>query len=41
MKLLVERVDVQVDELEGRVQAEGLASLVAELRVQPAPAKAA
>ena len=41
MKLLVERVDVQADGLEVRLRAEGLASLVAELRQQPAPAKAA
>ena len=32
MKLLVERVDVQADGLEVRLRAEGLASLVAELR---------
>ena len=41
VKLLVERVDVQVDGLEVRLRAEGLASLVAELRQQPVPAKAA
>jgi hypothetical protein len=42
MRLLVERVDVQADGLEVRLRAEGLASLVAELRQQPAtPAKAA
>ena len=41
MKLLVERVDVLVDGLEVRLRAEGLASLVAELRPQPVPAKAA
>jgi DNA invertase Pin-like site-specific DNA recombinase len=41
MKLLVERVDVQADGLEVRVRAEGLASLVAELRQQPMTAKAA
>ena len=41
MKLLVERVDVQVDGLEVRLLAEGLARLVAELREQPLPAKAA
>ena len=41
VKLLVERVDVQVDGLEVRLQADGLASLVAELRQQPTPAKAA
>ena len=34
MKLLVERVDVQADGLEVRLRAEGLASLVAELRQQ-------
>ena len=37
VRLLVERVDV----LEVRLRAEGLASLAAELRQQPAPAKAA
>jgi hypothetical protein len=41
VRLLVERVDVQVDGLEVRLRAEGLASLVTELRQQPAPAKAA
>ena len=41
LKLLVERVDVMVDGLEVRLRAEGLASLVAELRQQPVPAKAA
>jgi DNA invertase Pin-like site-specific DNA recombinase len=41
MKLLVERVDVHVDGLEVRLRAEGLASLVAELRQQPPAAKAA
>ena len=41
VKLLVERVDVMVDGLEVRLRAEGLASLVAELRQQPMPAKAA
>ena len=41
LKLLVERVDVQADGLEVRLRAEGLASLVAELRQQPATAKAA
>ena len=42
LRLLVERVDVQADGLEVRVRAEGLASLVAELRHQPvATAKAA
>ena len=41
VRLLVERVDVQADGLEVRLRAEGLASLVAELRQQPAPAKAA
>jgi hypothetical protein len=33
-RLLVERVDVQEDVLEVRIRAEGLASLVAELRQQ-------
>jgi hypothetical protein len=33
-QLPVERVDVQEDALEVRVRAEGLASLVAELRQQ-------
>ena len=37
MRLLVERVDVQPDGLEVRLRAEGLASLLAELR-QPAMA---
>ena len=32
VQLLVERVDVQEDTLEVRIRAEGLASLVAELR---------
>jgi hypothetical protein len=32
VQLLVERVDVQEDALEVRIRAEGLASLVAELR---------
>jgi site-specific DNA recombinase len=41
MKLLVERVDVTIDGLEVRLRADGLASLVAELRQQPVPAKAA
>ena len=41
MRLLVERVDVQADGLEVRLRAEGLASLVAELRLQPISAKAA
>jgi site-specific DNA recombinase len=41
VKLLVERVEVQVDRLEVRLRAEGLASLVAELRQQPATPKAA
>ena len=42
VRLLVERVDVQVDGLEVRLRAEGLASLVAELRQQSVPtAKAA
>ena len=39
--LLVERVEVQADGLEVRLRAEGLASLVAELRQQPVPTKAA
>ena len=34
VQLLVERVDVQEDALEVRIRAEGLASLVAELRPQ-------
>jgi len=34
VQLLVERVDVQKDALEVRIRAEGLASLVAELRPQ-------
>jgi site-specific DNA recombinase len=34
VQLLVERVDVQEDALEVRIRAEGLASLVAELRQQ-------
>ena len=41
VRLLVERVDVMVDGLEVRLRAEGLASLVAELRQVPLPAKAA
>jgi site-specific DNA recombinase len=41
VRLLVERVDVQVDGLEVRLRAEGLASLAAELRQQPVTAKAA
>ena len=41
MRLLVERVDVQVDGLEVRLRADGLASLVAELRQPPTTAKAA
>ncbi len=41
VQLLVERVDVHVDGLEVRLRAEGLASLVAELRQQPVPAKSA
>jgi hypothetical protein len=41
MKLLVERVDVSVDGLEVRLRAEGLTSLLAELRQQPSMAKAA
>jgi site-specific DNA recombinase len=40
MKLLVERVDVQVDGLEVRLRAEGLASLVIELQQQPVAEKA-
>ena len=40
-KLLVERVDLMIDGLEVRLRAEGHASLVAELRQQPVPAKAA
>jgi hypothetical protein len=34
MQLLVERVEVQEDPLEVRIRAEGLASLVGELRQQ-------
>jgi site-specific DNA recombinase len=34
VQLLVERVDVQQDALEVRIRAEGLASLVGELRQQ-------
>jgi hypothetical protein len=34
MQLLVDRVDVQEDALEVRIRAEGLASLVGELRQQ-------
>ena len=34
VQLLVERVDVQADALEVRIRAEGLASLVGELRQQ-------
>jgi site-specific DNA recombinase len=34
VQLLVERVDVREDALEVRIRAEGLASLVAELRQQ-------
>ena len=41
VKLLVERVDLMIDGLEVRLRAEGLASLVAELRQQPVSAKAA
>jgi hypothetical protein len=41
MRLLIERVDVQVNGLEVRLRAEGLASLMAELRQQPVAAKAA
>jgi hypothetical protein len=33
-RVLVERVDVQEDALEVRIRAEGLASLVGELRQQ-------
>ena len=40
VQLLVDRVDVQDDALEVRVRAEGLASLVGELR-QPGERKAA
>ena len=40
VRLLVERVDVRADGLEVRLRADGLASLVAELK-QPAAAKAA
>ena len=40
VQLLVERVDVQEDALEVRIRAEGLASLVGELR-QPDERKAA
>jgi site-specific DNA recombinase len=38
LRLLVERVDVQKDPLEVRVRAEGLASLVGELRHGDEPA---
>jgi hypothetical protein len=41
VRLLVERVDVSVDGLEVRLRAEGLTSLMAELRRQPITAKAA
>jgi site-specific DNA recombinase len=41
VRLLVERVDVQLDGLEVRLRADGLASLVAELRQQPVTSKAA
>jgi len=41
VELLVECVDVMVDGLEVRLRAEGLASLVAELRPVPAAAQAA
>ena len=41
VRLLVERVDVRADGLEVRLRAEGLASLVAELRQQPPAPKAA
>jgi site-specific DNA recombinase len=34
VQLLVERVDVQVDALEVRIRAEGLASLIGELQQQ-------
>jgi hypothetical protein len=34
MQLLVERVDVHEDALEVRIRAEGLASLIGELRQQ-------
>jgi hypothetical protein len=34
VQLLVERIDVQKDALEVRIRAEGLASLVGELRQQ-------
>ena len=40
VQLLVERVDVQEDALEVRIRAEGLASLVGELR-QPGERRAA
>jgi hypothetical protein len=41
VRLLVERVDVEVDGLEVRLRAEGLATLVAELRLQLVTAEAA
>jgi site-specific DNA recombinase len=41
VRLLVERIDVHVDGLEVRLRAEGLASLVAELRQTPTTVKAA
>ena len=41
LKLLVERVDVSTAGLEVRLRAEGLTSLVAELRQQPITARAA
>ena len=41
MHLLVERVEVQADGLEVRLRAEGLASLVAELRQAPVQKRAA
>jgi hypothetical protein len=41
VKLLVERVDVQVGGLKVRLRAEGLTSLVVKLRQQPVPAQAA
>ena len=40
VQVLIERVDVQEDALEVRIRAEGLASLVAELR-QPDERRAA
>jgi hypothetical protein len=38
VKLLVERVDVREDALEVRIRAEGLASLVGEVRQSDEPA---